>query len=143
MPYLVRMIGPNPIDISRLARSTNLSKIRESPPPERRPLGSRPRPESLSVPELDAHCRISALHSSRRHFCANLLKLSNFQLHVKANRRLPNRFPPRASRCAKYQTTTSKMPEPIGLAGSSPGSCNGLFSAGFPTGVQGAHFNLA
>ena len=93
MPYLVRMIGPNPIDISRLARSTNLSKIRESPPPERRPFGSRPRPEGLSVPELDAHCRISAPHSSHRHFGANLLKLSNFQLQVKVNRRLPNRFP--------------------------------------------------
>src|SRR5580658_9482706 len=30
------------------------------------------------------------------------------------------------------------MPEPLGLAGDkTPGSCNGLFSAGFPTGVQG------
>jgi hypothetical protein len=29
------------------------------------------------------------------------------------------------------------MPEPLRLAGNFPGSCNGLFSEGFPTGAQG------
>jgi hypothetical protein len=35
--YLVRMIKPKPDRISRLARSTNLSKILKSGPPERCP----------------------------------------------------------------------------------------------------------
>jgi hypothetical protein len=82
------MIRPNLIVISRLARSTNLSKILESLPPERRPFGSRPRPEGLSVLELDAQCLDFAYNRSHRHFCANFLNLSNLQLEVKLISRL-------------------------------------------------------
>ena len=61
-----------------------------SPPPKRcrldRGLDLRP-----SVPELIAPAGF-LLDSVRQHFCANFLKLSNFPLHVKANRDELNRF---------------------------------------------------
>jgi hypothetical protein len=51
----------------------------------------------------------------------------------------------KGTHCAKYQRATCRhrprrqyLFEPLGFAGElTPGSCNGLFSVGFPTGVQG------
>ena len=70
--------------ISRLACSTNLSKILVGCPPERGPLGSRPRLLRQGVPELVALTDLAFNRIDRR-FCANLLNLSNFPLPVKLN----------------------------------------------------------
>ena len=92
-------------------------------------------------------------------FCANFLNLSNFPVHVNRfsfNFDIRQRRSSRASnillkpfgrpgneapRVGFVQRKTFKQRpaslEPLGLAGNVPGSCNGLFSEGFPTGVQG------
>jgi len=66
---------------SRLACSTNLSKILKSGPPKRCPLDRGPG-FRRGVLELVALAAITPKSNNRR-FCANLLKLSEFQLHVK------------------------------------------------------------
>ena len=86
MPYLVRLIKPNLIVISRLARSTLLSKIRESTPPERRPFWIEAQAVTPRCPRTYALRRSSPLKSGYRRFCANFLKLSNFNPYVKVNR---------------------------------------------------------
>ena len=68
--------------ISRLACSTNLSKILEDDPPERNPFGSRPRLLHLGVLELVALTGLASYRSFRR-FLANFLRLSNLHLSVK------------------------------------------------------------
>ena len=72
-----------PDRFSRLARSTNLSKIRVSYPPERSPFGSRPRVLRRGVLELVANAGECSVYSSHRRFCANLLNLLIFGPHVK------------------------------------------------------------
>ena len=67
---------------SRLACSTNLSKILESGPPERRPFWI----EAQACAKVSSNLLrspVSVYENSCRRFCANLLKLSEFQLHVK------------------------------------------------------------
>jgi hypothetical protein len=81
--YLVRMIKPKPDHISRLACSTNLSKILEDVPPERDPFGSRPGLLRQGVLELVALADFASYRSSQR-FCANLLNLSKFAPCVNA-----------------------------------------------------------
>jgi hypothetical protein len=129
-------------------------------PPKRSRFGSRPKLISLGVLELVALAK-SASFSRLRHFCANFLRLSRFQSHVKviyfslsgrsnsllavvpAERSRPldkANLISRKSHSAKYQRSTDERPaspEPLRLTGYSPGSCNRLFSVGFPTGVQG------
>jgi len=73
-----------PDHISRLARSTNLSKIRVGCPPERDPLGSRPGLLRQGVLELVAPAD-SAFYRTHCRFCANLLNLLIFGPHVKLN----------------------------------------------------------
>jgi len=72
-----------PDRFSRLARSTNLSKIRVSYPPERSPFGSRPGvapgcPRTCCADEF-----AYGLYRTLRRFCANLLNLLIFLPHVK------------------------------------------------------------
>ena len=55
-----------PDRISRLARSTILSKILESTPPERRPFGSRPKQHRLGVLELAAPADFASYRTHRR-----------------------------------------------------------------------------
>ena len=69
--------------ISRLACSTNLSKILEGYPPERSLLDRGPRLESQGVLELVALVGFASYRSFQR-FCANLLNLSKFTVYVKA-----------------------------------------------------------
>ena len=69
---------------SRLACSTNLSKILESGPPERRPFGI----EAQAFAKVSSNLLRSpkaAYESGFRRFCANLLKLPDFDLHVKVD----------------------------------------------------------
>jgi len=81
-----------PDRISRLARSTILSKILESTPPERRPFGSRPKQHRLGCPRTCCARRFLRLTALTGAFCANLLKVSNFAFPVK-----PDLLRPRAA----------------------------------------------
>jgi hypothetical protein len=140
-----------------------LSKIRESVPPERCPFGSRPGLLRQGVLELVALTGF-ALCSALRRFCANFLNLSNFLLYVNhlfssllyrieglSNSKLRviprcdepksvDLSPVRISSFAQRKTFKQRPASlgPLRARGSfSPGSCNGLFSVGFPTGVRG------
>jgi hypothetical protein len=91
--------------ISRLACSTNLSKILKGYPPKRALLDRGPDPKvgvSSNLMRLPFPTRFSAL----RHFCANLLKLSKLRLPVK-NEIHPNqlRQPVRAARSSQRITS--------------------------------------
>ena len=145
---------------SRLACSTLLSKILESAPPERCSFGSRPELLRSGVLELVA-LGCFAFDRFRYRFCANLLNLSNFHLLVKPNlfhRPRPLKlivgglFLIRESRSACWNGVLSRRValrkisksdrrtmrlSRLGSQELPPGSCNGLFSAGFPTGVSG------
>ena len=91
------------------------------------PFGSRPRLLHLGVPELDAHCLALAFNRYHRHFCANLLKVSNFQPQVKVNRGLLIRFPAWASRCAIFSKSDQQETRAARARGRiSSGSCNGF-----------------
>ena len=94
-----------------------------------------------------------------RRFCANFLKLSKIHLLVKVNRRSARSrsnslwtVVPRlqlsisqAARCRSTHRAAQNIKERPAIHARadrargriSPGSCNGLFSVGFPTGVQG------
>ena len=109
--YLVRMIKPNLIfshdwhvqpNCQRSLRAIHLSGAL---------LGSRPRLLRRGVLELVALAEVMHLCRLRR-FCANLLKLSKFNLHVKLNLSIGREESSLASgdsNSAKYQTTTSKV----------------------------------
>jgi hypothetical protein len=73
-----------PDPFSRLACSTNLSKILEGSPPERALLDRGPSCYAGVSSNL-LRSPISAFYSIFRRFCANLLMLSNFQPCVKLN----------------------------------------------------------
>jgi hypothetical protein len=81
--YLVRMIKPNLIPSHDwhvqpiCQRSLRLIRLSG-------PFGSRPWVLPQGVLELVALAK-SASYGIHRHFCANLLNLSNFHLHVKLN----------------------------------------------------------
>jgi hypothetical protein len=108
---LVRMIKPNLIfshdwhvqpNCQRSLRAIHLSGAL---------LGSRPRLLRRGVLELVALAEVMHLCRLRR-FCANLLKLSKFNLHVKLNLSIGREESSLASgdsNSAKYQTTTSKV----------------------------------
>jgi hypothetical protein len=77
-----------PDRISRLARSTNLSKILTAYPPERA-VWIEAQAVTPRCPRTCCAHRFFAYYRILRRFCANLLKLSDFQLHVKLNRFSP------------------------------------------------------
>ena len=96
-----------PDRISRLACSTNLSKILEGGPPKRYPFGSRP---GLYVQVSSNLLRIAFFLrylSGHRRFCANLLKLSKFRSPGQG-KNSPEPLWITRSHCAKYQRATSK-----------------------------------
>ena len=104
--YLVRMIKPNLIvshdwhiqpSCQRSFRTVRLSGA----------LLDRGLPLRTGVLELNALLVFSLVYV-RQHFCANLLKVSNFPLHVNANPELLRWFALQGTHCAKYQRTTSK-----------------------------------
>jgi hypothetical protein len=81
--YLVRMIKPKPDRISRLARSTNLSKILKSGPPERCPWDRGPGVAGMSsnlVRLANFPNRLFLSGCIHRRFCANFPKISKFDL---------------------------------------------------------------
>jgi len=97
-----------PDRISRLARSTNLSKILEGDSPGRDPLDRGPGLASGFVLELD--CAMSDFRrflSRLRRFGANFSKLSKPWFRVK-QRIASNPSRKLSSRCAKYQRAASK-----------------------------------
>jgi hypothetical protein len=144
---------------SRLARSTLLSKILKSSPPERRPWI-----EAQTVsPELSSNLlRWLSLRSNTpcNRFCANFLTLSNFLYRVnrlfsaspgplqlvvdghspyrEAPQTMTRKVPVPSSAHAQNIKERPAMLEPLRLAtGFLPGLAMVVFSAGFPTGVQG------
>jgi hypothetical protein len=148
-----------PDRISRLARSTILSKILAAYPPERCRLDRGPSCYAWVSSNL-LRSPVSAFDRVCRRFCANPLNLSNFPLRVKRGRFTPEAAQTRcwrkcssvanldlpggespfseASHSAKYQRAASKTRSSLqGSRELNSGSCNGLFSAGFPTGVHG------
>jgi hypothetical protein len=82
--YLVRMIKPKPDRISRLARSTNLSKILKSGPPERCPWDRGPefylKVSSNLMRSANFCTRLFLSGCIHRRFCANFSKISKFDL---------------------------------------------------------------
>jgi hypothetical protein len=129
---------------SRLACSTNLSKILESGPPERRPFWI----EAQAFAKVSSNLLrspISVYKGSYRHFCANLLKLPHIDLQVNVNflpgslfvnRLIMGTTQPGNLRFAQRKISKSDQRK-ITRADrarrrSSPGSCNGLFSLGIP-----------
>ena len=79
--YLVRMIKPKPDSFSRLACSTNLSKILSSIRLSGL-VGSRPRLAS-GCPRTCLRSLRYAISCTPQRFCANPLNISNFALRVK------------------------------------------------------------
>ena len=113
---------------SRLACSTNLSKILESGPPERRPFWI----EAQACAKVSSNLLrspISVYENSSRRFCANLLKLPDFDFHVNVvflpgssfiNNLKTGTTQPMKPRFALRKISNSNQtnsPEPLGLAG--------------------------
>ena len=128
-PYLVRLIKPNLIAshdwhvqpiCQRSLRATRLSET----------LGSRPEPKFRLSSNLMRNADFPGLYGRLRRFGANLLKLSKCRLRVKQNFR-PNQHqqPVRAAQISKIDPAQSARAARA-RGRSSPGSCNGLFSAG-------------
>jgi hypothetical protein len=125
-----------PDHISRLACSTNLSKILEGGPPKRYPLDRGPdsRPAVL---ELDAHRPISPLAQRASAFLREPFKV--IKVPVAGQRKNPPEplWITRLALRKKSKERPAKIARAARARGrSTPGSCNGLFSVGFPTGVQ-------
>jgi hypothetical protein len=113
---------------SRLACSTNLSKILEDGPPKRRPF----RIEAQAFTKVSSNLLrspISAYKSSYQRFCANLLKLPDFDFQVNVdflpgslfvNRLITGTIQPGKPRFAQRKISKidqTNSPEPLGLAG--------------------------
>jgi hypothetical protein len=121
---------------SRLACSTNLSKILEGDPPERSPWDRGPGLRR-GVLELDAPGRPFAYIRIGGRFCANLLKLSDFNQPVKADPNSGNLAGKLTGEEAALRKNLKYQPAKFARAAkargrSTPGSCNGLFSLGIP-----------
>ena len=130
------MIKPKPDRISRLARSTNLSKILEGYPPERFPFGIEVLTVTSGCPRTWCARPSFGLDVSHRRFCANFLNLLKLQPSV--NLEFTSKFEPLKTvqilqqeeqktetrraltqlvRGAKYQRATGNMPAPLGRTG--------------------------
>ena len=129
-----------PDHFSRLACSTNLSKILEGGPPKRYPLDRGPdsRPAVL---ELGAHRLISPLAQRTSAFLREPFKVIKVPVTGQGkNRPEPlwiTRLALRKNQSQKIKYRPAKRARADRARGRlTPGSCNGLFSVGFPTGVQ-------
>ncbi len=127
-----------PDSFSRLARSTNLSKILASIRLSGL-VGSRPRLLRRGVLELVAHNGMCiCMHTSS--FLREPFKHIEVRFLCQPRSPVERGGTWKVTRCARYQRTTSKacskrqeILEPLGFTGElAPGSCNGLFSLGIP-----------
>ncbi len=159
-PYLVRSIKPNPIashdwHVQPICqRSFGLIRLSGT-------LGDRGPGCDAGVSSNLLRLPDSAFDRIHRRFCANLLKLPDFHIRVKLNRPstggrsnsmlavvprvristgregkspIPRRRATQISKIDRQKNTRAARAH----RRKTPGSCNGLFSAGFPTGVSGA-----
>jgi hypothetical protein len=146
--YLVRMIKPKPDPISRLARSTNLSKILKVDPPERDLLDRGPDCYIRVSPNLIAHPALQ----TQLHLPAFLRELSKFtkastvcqhrNLDIfNHSKSLNQRRKARKSALRKISKSDRQNARATRAhRRSTPGSCNGLFSLGIPYRGSGAIF---
>jgi hypothetical protein len=131
-----------PDRISRLARSTNLSKILEGGPPKRYPLDRGPdlRPAQAHawvVLELGAHRRIFSACIADFGVFARTFQTYQSPGCGSRNDSARTTVDNSARAAQKFKHRPAKIARATRARGrSTPGSCNGLFSVGFPTGVQ-------
>ncbi len=141
-PYLVRLIEPNPIashdwHVQPICqRSLRVVRLSGTPWIEAR-TRVRPKLAPRNVLELGAHRRISPL---AQRVSAFLREPSNV---IKTRHAGQETIPPEPQWITHFALRKKIKKRPAKTARatrargrSSPGSCNGLFSVGFPTGVQ-------
>ena len=102
------------------------------------PLGSRLQPEVGVSSNLVRSARITAHFQRCGRFCANLLRISNFNHPVKPDLRYSRGFAPRNLSNDNRPKSTRQARARCGeLAGDLlPGAAMVMFSVGFPTGVK-------
>ena len=139
--YLVRMIKPNLIGSHDWHVQPSCQRSFDGPP--KRCRLDRGLSSNAQVSPNLLRCWFLLIYV-RQHFGANFSKLSNFLPHVKTNQELPSRSPQGTAQRKISKSNQHSVLAPLRRAkGVLPfGSCNGLFSAGFPTGVQGVRPTL-